>query len=355
MSVMMKYAPRARFLACLLTLAPSAAVQAQGPALSPAEIVQAAPQSDWIDIPASDLLVMTLAPDAEGKPRRVVIQLLPPPFSQGWVSNIRALAQARWYDGAVINRVQDNYVVQWGDPHAEDAARARPVPATVRPVPRSDYEASLDAVADAMTRTIAADGLADFSESLASEQKEAARIAELAMAGSRTEKAPNGWHERDAFAPWVEIRQGWPLASDGEHMWPVHCYATVGVGRGMAPDTGTGAELYAVIGHAPRHLDRNVAVVGRVIEGIEQLSTLPRGTGPLGFYEREAQQVPILSIRTASDLPAREQPSFQYLSTESESFARYVNTRANRSDPFFEVPAGGADVCSMPVPTRRKP
>jgi cyclophilin family peptidyl-prolyl cis-trans isomerase len=47
--------------------------------------------------------------------RRVVIQLIPAPFSQGWVGNIRKLAAAKWWDGTSINRVQDNYVVQWGD------------------------------------------------------------------------------------------------------------------------------------------------------------------------------------------------------------------------------------------------
>ena len=64
--------------------------------------------------------------------------------------------------------------------------------------------------------------------------------------------------------------------------------ARSGSGEGLTPDTGTGGELYAVIGHSPRQLDRNIAVVGRVIEGIEQLSALPRGTEALGFYKEEA-------------------------------------------------------------------
>ena len=55
--------------------------------------------------------------------------------------------------------------------------------------------------------------------------------------------------------------------------------------RGLHPQTGSGSELYAIIGHAPRHLDRNIAIVGRVIDGIEHLSSLPRGSGTLGFYE----------------------------------------------------------------------
>ena len=58
-------------------------------------------------------------------------------------------------------------------------------------------------------------------------------------------------------------------------------------------------------------------------------------------------------MRVASDLATSEQPAFEYLSTESESFARYADARANRRDPFFIVPAGGADICNIPLPVRR--
>ncbi len=90
-------------------------------------------------------------------------------------------------------------------------------------------------------------------------------------------------------------RSGWPIAYDPKAGTAnlTHCYGYVGVGRGLAPDTGTGGELYAVIGHAPRQLDRNIAVVGRVVEGIEQMSALPRGTEALGFYKEASQYVPI--------------------------------------------------------------
>jgi peptidylprolyl isomerase len=126
----------------------------------------------------------------------------------------------------------------------------------------------------------------------------------------------------------------------------------VGVGRNLSPDTGTGAELYTVIGHAPRHLDRNIALVGRVIDGIEHMSSLPRGTGALGFYEKEEERVLILSVRIGS--AAKDVPAFEYLATDSDSFAAYADARANRRDAFFNVPAGGADICNIPVPIRRK-
>lgn len=287
---------------------------------SPGEIVAAAPPADWADIAPDDLLVMTLSNDAKGKPRTVIIQLMPAPFSQAWVSNIRTIARARWFDGIAVVRVQDNYVAQWGDPDGE-TPNAKALPAGLKIIPESDYQTpavttppkrgSVNTVTDPY-------GLAQF------------------------------WH-------------GWPLGRQGvkpvgqDRNWPLHCYGAVGVGRGMSPDTGSGAELYTVIGHAPRHLDRNIAVIGRVIEGMEHLSSLPRGHGPLGFYETVQERTPILSVRIASDLATGEQPRFQFLSTESDSFARYADARANRRDPFFLVPAGGADICNIPVPIRRKP
>ncbi len=151
---------------------------------------------------------------------------------------------------------------------------------------------------------------------------------------------------------------GFPFAGEGTPdsvtNWPVHCYAMVGVARDMSPNTGTGAELYTVIGHAPRQLDRNIALAGRVIEGMEHLSSLPRGRA-----RRASMPMPPCACRSSrcaspANLPAAQQPHVQYLSTESASFARYADARANRRDPFFIVPAGGADICNIPVPIRRK-
>ncbi|MGH6697197.1 peptidylprolyl isomerase [Sphingopyxis sp.] len=289
------------------------------PVPSPGEIAATAPAADWTLIAPSDLLVMDLAPDAKGKPRRVVIQLMPAPFSQGWIGNIRMLAAVHWWDGTSVNRVQDNYVVQWGD-----ATEKKALP----------------------------EGLAVMAESGYVESGFASAGVHAGVGG--TERLLSVPVKTDAFSGLTGFWDGWPVAGakEGYHVWPVHCYGAVGVGRNMSPDTGSGAELYTVIGHAPRHLDRNIAVVGRVISGIEHLSSLPRGTGALGFYEDPAERVGIRSIRIAIELPAAEQPRFEYLSTESDSFARYADARANRRDPFFITPAGGADICNIPVPIR---
>ena len=412
--------------AALALSAPAVAQDEPEGAPSPGEIVAEAPAAEWVTIAPENLLVMTLAPDAKGNSRQVVIQLMPAPFSQGWVDNIRTLARAKWYDGIAVVRVQDNYVVQWGDPNndnPEATGPAKPLPEGLKVMGEDEYLVDSDAMSEASEIEVAfgtndTTQAADihpamknieavFQDRAATEADHAAAIAEfLKVAGlmptglpsedeklamqsitpTATPTAPEGWHQRDSYSEWVEMWRGWPIANyeigkwfnqedeevptpmvprhvaagmglfkdvEESKFWPVHCYGMVGVGRGYSPDTGTGAELYTVIGHAPRHLDRNIALVGRVVEGIEHLSSLPRGTGALGFYETAEERVPIESIRVASDLPEADQPGFEYLSTEGETFARYAEARANRRAPFFIQPAGGADICNIPVPVRR--
>ena len=312
----------------LMLAAAAVATPPVKPALAPSEIVAAAPKGDWVAIAPADLLVMDLA---NGK--RVVIQLMPPPFSQGWVGNIRKLAAAHWWDGTSINRVQDNYVVQWGD-----ATEKKALPSGLATVLESEYS---------LPQTLEVRDF--FARKLKSE--EGKLLAAFATKGGAAKvRAISLAIPRDPYSDETASYNGWAIAKDNERIWPVHCYGMVGVGRDMPPNTGTGAELYTVIGHAPRHLDRNIALVGRVISGIEHLSSLPRGTGDLGFYKTPEERTGIISVRIGSDVAGL--PRYEYLSTESASFAKYADARAKRRDPFFIVPAGGADICNIPVPVR---
>ena len=271
--------------------------------LTPTDVVAQAPARAWKTIPANDLLVMDLANGG-----RVVIQLAPA-FAPVHVANIRALARGGYWNGATVYRVQDNYVAQWGLNESD-----KPWPAGVNAKPPAEY-----------TRPFR--GLA---------------VRPLGYA--------------DPYAPGVGFSNGWPIAYSAKGNWTnlAHCYGSVGVGRDLAPDTGTGGELYAVIGNAPRQLDRVIAVVGRVVDGIDRLSSLPRGTEALGFYKDTSSYVPIASLRLASDMPAGERPSYEYLDTASRSFATYVKIRANRHDDFYIRPAGGVDLCNVQVPVRKK-
>ena len=336
-------------LAAALALSSHIAAQEESetPPPSPNEIVAEASADEWIAVAPEDLIVMTLAPDAEGNSREVILQLMPAPFSENWTANIRTFARAGWYDDITVNRVQDNYVVQWGDANYDNPESDGP--------PKSLPDGLLETSED------------DYTIGLKTLQ----RLADAEPDNGKTDQTSNGLgapadtdynddpgiHEKDSYAPWVQFWDGWPIGAEfagaNPPFWPIHCYGMVGVGRNLSPDAGTGAELYTVIGHAPRHLDRNIALVGRIIEGIDHLSSLPRGKGTLGFYEDESRRTPILTVRIASDLPEEDRPQFEYLDTGSKTFASYANSRANRRDPFFNVPAGGADICNIPVPVRR--
>lgn len=320
-----------------LLLAVPAAAQDEAEPVTPSSVIANAAEEEWAPISADDLLIMELAPDAAGNPRTVVIQLIPPPFSQPWVENIRILARAHWWDGTSVNRVQDNYVTQWGDVTEE-----KPLPEGIT-APLASYELTYDEGA-------AAGLVRPYRRFWEAVNRAHGADEETYDPVHNRSEVPN--LNRDVIAAGFGFFQGWPFAMrDG--WWPVHCYSYVGVGRNYAPDTGTGAELYTIIGQPQRHMDRNLAVVGRIIDGMEHMSSLPRGSGDLGFYtEEEAElRTPILSVRLASEM--ENAPAFEYLDTASESFPRYVHVRANRDDPFYTVPAGGVDVCSIQVPVRR--
>lgn len=275
--------------------------EAAKPPLSPGEIANKAPASSWKPIPDDDILIFTLAGG-----RQVIIQLAPG-FAPQHVARMRLLANKRWWDETSVYRVQDNYVAQWGD-----VTEKKKLPEGVADTGPAEYTRSGGQPVIRMTR-------------------------------------PDSYASAAGFTA-----DGWPVGSDGRRSWLTHCYAMVGVGRDLAPSIGSGAELYAVIGHAPRALDRNIALVGRVIEGIDALSSLERGTGKLGFYGDGQRPTPIVRARLASALPAGERPRFEYLSPATPDFAKYLKARENREPPFFTVPAGGADICAVPVPIRRK-
>ena len=270
---------------------------------TPPGVVAESKPGEWQAIPANDLMVIDLK-----NGQRIVVQLAPL-FAPVHVANIRALAKSGYWQGAAIYRVQDNYVAQWGNNDSD-----KPLPAGVVKKPPAEYHRALRGL----------------------------RITPL---GSP-----------DSYAPSVGYTAGWPVAYDpkaGTANLP-HCYGSVGVGRDLSPDTGMGGELYAAIGHGPRSLDRVIAVVGRVVSGIDAMSSLPRGTEALGFYKERTSDVPIANVRLASMLPPGEQPRFEYLKETSASFARWLRVKKNRRDEFYIRPAGGVDLCNALVPVRAR-
>ena len=283
----------------------AAAALAAGPAQTvhrpptAAEVLAASTAADWRALDPQNTLYLELPAG------RVVIELMPQ-FAPNHVANVLALTRGRYFDGLSIVRSQDNYVVQWDDPDGKKSVGAA-------------------------HRTLAAE-------------------FERPLRGVSVTRLP----DPDTYAAEVGFVDDFPVAADpaSGRAWLVHCYGMVGAGRDSDVDSGGGTELYVVIGQAPRHLDRNVTLLGRVVSGMERLSVMPRGTGPMGRYEHVEQYVPITSVRVAADVPAAQRTYLEVLRTDTATFTAYLEARRNRHEDWFKVPAGRVDVCNVPMPVR---
>ncbi|MBL9173579.1 MAG: peptidylprolyl isomerase [Verrucomicrobiales bacterium] len=278
------------------------------PPTTAASVLAQSTASDWRRPDPENLLCLDFD-------RGRVVMELDPRLAPRHVANVKALVREGYFNGIPIVRVQDNYVVQWGDPDAADPAKARPISRAQRQLP-AELEFGLPE-------------------------------------GVRFSPLPDG----DLYAPEVGFLDGIPIARDpGSGLcWPIHSYGMLGAGRDDALDSGGGTELYVVNGQAPRHLDRNVTLFGRVIQGMELLSALPRGTAPMGFYATPAERIPIRSLRVAADLPEPERPRLEILRTDTATFRRWVEARRNRREPWFHRAAGKIDISNLPIPIRTPP
>jgi len=285
----------------LILLLSAPALPAQSAGLTMSDVLAASKPSDWRPLDPANTMYVDFAAG------RVVIELAPQ-FAPNHTANIRALAREHYFDGLSINRVQDNFVVQWGDPQNT----------------RKPQQAK---------RTVAA----EFTRP---------------ATGLSFTVLP----DPDTYAPQTGWVQGFPAArqSASGSAWAVHCYGVVGAGRDNDADSGGGTELYIVTGQAPRQLDRNITVVGRVLQGMELLSALPRGPAPMGMYEEPEQYVAIRQVRIAADVPEAERAQLEVLRTDTATFTALIESRRNRTDEWYKVPAGRIDVCNVPLPVRKK-
>jgi peptidylprolyl isomerase len=270
-----------------------------------ASVLAGTTPSDWRPLDPENTLYLDLPGG------RVVFELAPS-FAPQHVANVKALVREGYFDGLTVNRAQDNYVVQWGDADGEDARKRRPI-RKAKPTLPPEFD-----------RAVSPD------------------LAFVPL--------PDG----DVYAPEVGWSSGFPAARDAKsgRAWLTHCYGTLGAGRGTDAASGGGTELFVVIGHSPRHLDRNDTVMGRVVRGIEVLSTLPRGGGPLGFYERAEQRVPIRSMRVAADVSAAERVALEVLRTDGKAFGELIEARRNRREEWFKHAHGKVELCNVPIPVR---
>ncbi len=274
-----------------------------------ADVVKESKPADWHALDPANTLYLDF------KSGRVVIELAAE-FAPNHVANIKALVRQGYFDGLAILRVQDNYVVQWGDPYADarsgEANQPRPIGSAKRTL-KAEFTIPLD------------------------DKLPFVRLPDV-----------------DGYAAQAGFSGDFPSARDPKlgRAWLAHCYGTVGVGRDLDADSGGGTELYAVIGQAPRWLERNITTVGRVVQGMELLSSLPRGTATMGFYDKPEQRVKIERVRLAADVPAAERTNLEVMRTDTPTFTALIESRRNRIDDFYKVPLGHIDVCSVPIPVR---
>jgi peptidylprolyl isomerase len=271
----------------------------EGNTPSPAEVVAASRSAEWRALDPENTLYMDFP---EG---RVVIEMAPQ-FAPSHVANVKALSREGFFINGAVTRVQDNFVTQW----AQAADPARP--------PKVGVE-KLNA---------------EFT------------LPRAAIANFDILPDP------DTYADEIGFINGMTAARDADSVWLTHCYGMVGVGRENDENSGGGTELYVIIGHSPRNLDRQLSMLGRVVQGMEIMSAFPRGTGDAGFYETPAEYRRYADIKVAADVPASQRTNLEVMRTDSASFATLVNSRRWRKDDFYKQPVGRIGLCNITVPVR---
>ncbi len=267
------------------------------------ELVADLPESHWRTLSSENTIVMSL-------PQGEILIELSESFAPKHVENIATLVSEKYFDGTAVIRSQDNYVAQWGD--TTDIDEGNP---DAKPKPIGSAEAKLN----------------------------------VEFFASKEQVSFTPIESRDAYADVVGFVEGMPVAGDADKLWLSHCYGMVGVSRGMERDSGNGSGLYAITGHAPRHLDLNVTLVGKVWQGMEHLTTLPRGKGESGFYLSPDNHVPIEKVRFLDD-----QRVVQVMRTDTAAFERFVELRTSRNEDWFLEPTGKIELCNVWVPVRKK-
>ena len=287
----------AAFLAALSL--PAHAAQPAHSTLTATDVLAQSAPSDWRPVDPENTLYLEL------ESGRVVLELAPD-FAPKHVANLKALVREKYFDGLAIVRTADDYVTEW-----EDSEGKRPITTAATTLPSEFVSAS--------------------------------------RAGQPFTRLPDG----DVYAPEVGFSDGFPIARDPKthQRWLTHCYGMLGLGRDNDPTSGFGGSPFVVLGHA-RNLDRNDTLLGHVVHGMELLSTLPRGHGPLGFYEKREQHVPIKSMKVAADVPPAERTEVEVLRTDTATFQAYVEARRSPPLGWYVQPAGRIDVCTVRTASR---
>jgi len=257
--------------------------------------------SEWRDVDGENLAVMDTAHG------RVLIELSPQ-FAPRHAERFRALVRSKFYDGQSFYRVIDGFVAQGGIGEGDD----KKLPDW--PALKAEFD-----------RNIGID-------------------VEFVALGSP-----------DLFADKVGHVDGFPVGQSrkDKRMWLLHCPGALAMARDNDPDTG-GTEFYIPIGHAPRRLDRNLSVFGRVLDGMQYLQKLNRGDPKVdsGVIQDAARRDAIVKVQMAADMAEAERPRVQVMDPTSKAFSDFKEQRRNPAPEFYKKPAPNLDICAFNAPLR---
>jgi peptidylprolyl isomerase len=256
---------------------------------------------DWRTVDPENLVVMDLAPG------RVLIELAPQ-FAPRHADRFRKLVRAKFYDGKSFYRVIDGFVAQGGIGEGDD----KKLPDWPALKAEFDRNSGLDV---------------DF--------------------------VPLG--SPDLFADQIGHADGFPAGRNRKEkrMWLLHCPGALAMARDNDPDTG-GTEFYIPIGHAPRRLDRNLTVFGRLLDGMAHVQKLNRGDPKIdsGVIQDLTKRDPIVRVQIAADMPEAERPRVQVMDTSSKDFVDFKELRRNPAPDFYKRISPNLDICAFNAPIR---
>ncbi len=249
----------------------------------------------------------------------VVIQLNPT-FAPKTVKQLKLLMEDQFYRGTSFYRVIDGFVAQGGDESDIDGS-------TIAKALKAEFE---------------------IDWPLKPADKEQAKNWK-----------PMSWtpvQTGDMFAAYTGFIDGFPAARDekkGGKAWLTQCPGIVAMARNEDPDSG-GTDFYIVIGQAPRYLDRNLTVFGRVVWGMDVVQRIKRGPAlENGIIEKDLDRTWIKRMRLASNIDSEQRPDIYVADTNSDGFKKMIEERRNRKQKFFHhKPPKVLDICQIPIPAR---
>jgi peptidylprolyl isomerase len=236
----------------------------------------------------------------------VVIELNPV-FAPKTVKRFRKLTEDRFYDGLSFYRVIDGFVAQGGD--GSDMGE-------ISRMPQIEAEFEIDWSDDLPFTSV---------------------------------------QKNDLFAPETGFIDGFAAARDMKKgtAWLTHCPGVVAMARGDDPNSSR-TDFYIVIGQAPRYLDRNLNIFGRVVVGMDVVQRINRGPAPNnGIIEDETATSRIRRMQLASDIPEDSRMYTYVMDTNSDGFEDLLKGRRNRKQAFFHNrPPKVLDICQVPMAGR---